>query len=201
MRKLVILILLFFAGTFTSVAQVIDITSFFKANETQGKVLLTWQIVTGSTCNGIQIYRGTDSTLLTQVGEIIGVCGSVTEPVDYSFVDEKLSQNNTYYYRLEFGTQGFSEIIALNVEGIFKGTSQVRPNPIEANGKIIFSKSSAQSHTLTLYNQHGKRVVEKISTENTFDINALGLKNGVYVYTIISDEGVLIVKEKMLIQH
>jgi len=113
MKKLVIVTILFFVSTLVGMAQVIDITSFIKANETQGKVLLTWQIVRGSTCNGIQIYRGTDSTQLTQVGEIIGVCGSITEPIDYSFVDEKLSKNNTYYYRLEFGTQGSSKIIPL----------------------------------------------------------------------------------------
>ncbi len=201
MKKLVVLVIFCSGIAIQGVGQVIDITSFFKASEIQGKVLLSWQIVSGSTCNGIQIYRGTDSTQLAQVGEIIGVCGSVTEPVDYTFVDEKLNENNTYYYRLEFGTQGFSEIISVTVEGIFSNTSQVRPNPISESGKIVFTKNSVQNHTLTLYNKHGKKVLEKTSTENSFDINALGLKNGVYVYTITADNNTLIAREKLLIHH
>lgn len=200
MRKLAILVTLIISGVVPSSAQVINITSFFRASENQGKVLLSWQITEGNTCNGIQIYRGTDSTLLTtQVGEIIGVCGSVTEPVDYSFVDETLNENTTYYYRLEFGTQGFSETISLTVEGVFKGTSQPRPNPISAQGKIFFTNTGNQSHTLILYNKFGSKVLEKTTKESFFDINTLSLKNGVYVYTISSEEGVVIAKEKLVI--
>lgn len=201
MKKLVAIFLLAVSSALSANAQVIDITSFFKASENQGKVLLSWQIVTGSTCNGIQIYRGTDSTQLTQIGEIIGVCGSVTEPIDYSFVDENLSKNNTYYYRLEFGTQGFSEILSINVEGLFNGTAQARPNPISTTGKIFYSKTDNKNCTLTLYDAFGRKTIEATTKNNFFTIDAFGLKNGSYFYTIVSEDGILVANNRLLVHH
>lgn len=201
MQKRVVLILFLISYAFAGIGQIINITSFFRASEANGKTLLSWQIVAGSTCNGIQIYRGTDSTKLIQVGEIFGVCGSVTEPVDYSFLDDKLTENTTYYYRLEFGTQGFSEIIAINIEGIFSGTSQVRPNPITLQGKIFFSKPSNEQYTLTIYNQFGQKLDEQTSNEDFFNVNTLELENGIYTYTISSEKDVIVTNSKLLVQH
>lgn len=201
MKKMVIAFLLVVCSVFYGNAQVINITSFFKASENQGKVLLSWQITEGNTCNGIQIFRGTDSTQLTQIGEIIGVCGSITEPIDYTFVDETFTENATYYYRLEFGTQGYSEIISIAVKGLFKGTSQARPNPISTTGQIFFNNPHGESYVLTLYNAVGLKVIEQNTKENFFAINATLLENGIYIYTINTVEGVLIAKEKIIINR
>lgn len=195
------ILFLFVAASLAGTAQAGNISSYFKASEIQGKVLLTWQITSGNTCDGIQIYRGTDSTQLNLVGEILGICGSVTEPIDYSFVDETLTKNATYYYRLEFGTQGFSKIITITVNSIISGTSQVRPNPIYSTGKIFFSKPNDKPNTLRLYNKFGQVVLEKTTTDNFFDINAVALKNGIYVYTITTDASIVLAKEKLLVQH
>lgn len=201
MRKLIVVFLLVVSSAIGSSAQVINITSFFKASENQGKVLLSWQITEGNTCNGIQVFRGTDSTQLTQIGEIIGVCGSITEPIDYSFVDENLNKNARYYYRLEFGTQGYSEILSINVEGLFKGVSQARPNPIKSKGKVFFNNTDSKSYTLTLYSAFGARSIETTTKDNFFSIDALELKNGSYFYTIVSEDGVLIAKNRLLVHH
>ncbi len=173
---------------FTSAkAQETDFISFFKATENKGRVLLSWQITAGNTCNGIQIFRGTDSTQLTQTGEIIGVCGSVDQPVDYTFVDENPIKNTISYYRIQFGFQGYSPMVEILVNATGDGGTQVRPHPISTQGKIFFNKSTSSNYTLELYNLHGQKVLELTTTESVFDISADGLPSGVYTYTISTE--------------
>lgn len=174
--------------------------SFFKAVKNQNRVLLSWQITAGNTCNGIQIFRGTDSTLLVQVGEIVGVCGSVDIPVDYTFVDEQPAPNTTNYYRLQFGLQGTSAIVAIDFVVTDDMGIHIRPHPITQNGKLFFEKTTAATHSLTIYNLHGQQVLQQTTTTNVFDIEGFLLPNGVYSYTITAND-VVLAKNKLVIQH
>ncbi len=78
----------------------------FSLFENNGKVYLNWSIVSGSTCNGIQIYRSTDSVMFTQVGNIPGICGSSSSAISYNFIDDNPVKNKVNYYRLELGNNG-----------------------------------------------------------------------------------------------
>lgn len=171
----------------TAKAQETDFISFFKVTENKGKVLLSWQVTAGNTCNGIQIFRGTDSTQLIQIGEITGVCGSVDQPVDYTFVDETPIKNIPTYYRLQFGFQGYSPIVVILVNATGDGGTQVRPHPINTQGKILFDRTTTDSYILELYNLHGQKVLELTTTESFFDIYADGFPNGVYTFTISAE--------------
>lgn len=168
-------------------AQETNFISFFKVTENKGRVLLNWQITAGNTCNGIQIFRGTDSTQLIQIGEIIGVCGSVDQPVDYNFVDENPIKNISTYYRIQFGFQGYSPIVVILVNATGDGGTQVRPHPINTRGKILFTRTTTDSYILELYNLYGQKVLELTTTESFFDIDADILPNGVYTYIISAE--------------
>lgn len=158
-------------------------------------------MVKGSTCNGIQVYRGTDSLQLEKIGEIFGVCGSVDEPVDFSFVDEEPVKGDTNYYRIQFGTQGYSSIISIAVIGLGNNIAQVRPHPVHSNGTIYFSSASSQTYYLYVYTLHGQEVFTQTTPQNYFEIDALGLKNGLYTYTIKTEESALLANGKLVVQH
>ena len=99
-------ILLFFSlqGLF---AQRHPILGKFYLSENKGTVDLHWSIMEGSTCNGIQIYRSNDSIQFSKIGEISGVCGSISEEQSYTFSDVNPFRNQVNYYRLELGIHGF----------------------------------------------------------------------------------------------
>src|SRR5687768_12462136 len=82
-------------------AQGSPILGKFSLSESNGQVALDWQIVAGSTCNGIQIYRSTDAVQYSQIGNIAGICGSITEAVNYFFTDTTPVKNAINYYYLE----------------------------------------------------------------------------------------------------
>ncbi|MGY8927636.1 MAG: hypothetical protein ACKVJC_10130, partial [Flavobacteriales bacterium] len=69
-------ILLFMFIGFSSLSQNEDVISHFSATEFNGKVLLTFAITQGNTCNGVVILHSTDSVNFTQVESIEGICGS-----------------------------------------------------------------------------------------------------------------------------
>ena len=76
----------------------------------------------GNTCSGIRIQRSADGYFFWTIGEIDGICGSSDAEIPYIFVDVEPLNNQTNYYRLELGTQGYSTIlqidyVPLNEEG------------------------------------------------------------------------------------
>ena len=84
------------------------ILNYFSANLGDNDVYLSWEIMGGGQCNGIQILRSTDSLNYVEIGDVQGVCGSPDFAQQYDFTDESPVENSINYYRLELGVQGFS---------------------------------------------------------------------------------------------
>lgn len=152
-------------------------------------VLLKWTISSGSTCNGIRIYRAEDTINYIQVGDIAGVCGSSTSPVPYSFTDLSPIPNKINYYRLELGTQGFSkfvfiEFIVLGNEGYL-----IRPQPVTDNAVIYFVNPNNAPYTFKVYNEMGQLVQKVENTKaDSFSFNRAGLSSGTYSFTIENED-------------
>ena len=96
-------------------AQNEDVVLNFSATEFNGKVLLTWSVTQGNTCNGILILHGTDTLNYSQIGSIEGICGSTAEVIKYQFTDISPNVNQTNYYRLSLGGIGFSYPVIVDV--------------------------------------------------------------------------------------
>lgn len=172
-----------------------DFTAFRDGNT----VLLKWTITSGSTCNGIRIYRAEDTINYIQVGDIAGVCGSSTSPVPYSFTDLSPIPNRINYYRLELGTQGFSKYVSIDFIVLGESGYLIRPQPITDNAVIYFDNPSNDSHSFKLYDEKGElvRTIENI-TSNTIPFNRAGLSSGTYIFTIESGEKIK-VKGKIVV--
>ena len=192
--------LLLLIAQFT-VAQQNPILGHFSVFEGNGKVFMSWQIIAGSACNGIQIYRSTDSLHFIEIGDIPGICGNITTAQDYNFTDYEPEINKINYYRLQLGNNGFSEIIAVEIIRLEIGGYQIRPNPVSANAKIYFDNNKMTEHTFVLYNISGKIVSTITTKEDFFDLQASNLFSGLYFFSITNDNSIEKAKGKILIQH
>lgn len=172
----------------------------FTATESKGKVYLSWIISSGKTCDGTQIMRSDNNLSYSQIGEISGVCGSSSEPVPYSFIDENPVLNAINYYYLELGTSGVSEIISVEIIGTGNDGYQIRPNPVFDKAQIFIENKKSESHELWLYNLSGKPVAQLNTNSEYFDFDATGLSSGIYIFTITNTITGVMLKGKLVVQ-
>jgi len=173
----------------------------FKALENSGKVYLDWTIASGNTCNGIRIYRSIDSLNFIYVGSIGGICGSSSKAIRYQFTDEHPVLNAYNYYQLEFGGNGISEIVSVQVVDFGANRYQIRPNPIVDEAQLYFNNGTQQKHQLTIYDLNGRRVFTASTQDSFFELSTVDMYRGVYVFTIISEDNIPKATGKILVSH
>lgn len=177
-----VLFLAFFNGE--TFSQSHPILENFYLIETNGSVILNWTIKGGSTCNGIQIYRSTDTINYSQVGEIAGVCGNSSSPQPYTYTDDSPEKNKINYYKLQLGQEGFTTIISVEIIDVGNSGNQVRPNPAKDNARIYFKNEKNENSTLFMYGSSGTVVLNENSDTDYFDLDFSGIISGTYVFTI-----------------
>lgn len=172
----------------------------FAAIESKGKVFLSWTIEQGYTCNNINIYHSSDNTNFKRIGEIFGICGSVSESLKYNFTDESPNNNSVNYYKLSFGDIDESHVISIRVISIATNSYSVHPNPIQDLGKVYFNNSNNQTYELVIYQINGIKIHSTFSEDDHFNINLNNSKSGVYVFTISSKDGTLNTTGKLIVR-
>ena len=200
LRRILIIIVIF-ASNPRAFAQEHSILGSFFAKEINGKALLNWHIKAGSSCNGIQIFRSTDSIHFSQIWDIQGVCGNISEPQNYNFTDNNPVKNKVNYYRLELGNTGFSHVVSVEVTDINNGAYQIRPNPVNSEFKIYFDNDKAQEQQLIIYNMSGVQVFSSFTNENIFLLDAGILPSGLFLFTISTPENLPTLHGKLIVQH
>jgi len=173
----------------------------FSITQNNGKVYLNWIIKSGSTCNGIQIFRSANNSSFKEIGNIAGICGSVSSATPYNFVDQNPEKNTINFYRLELGNNGTSQTLSIEIIDIEKEGSQVRPNPVYNEAKIYFNNNTKELNYLSVYNLSDKLIDELSSKENFFEINSTNYSNGIYFFKIINKEKIIISKGKFIVAH
>ena len=165
------------------------------------KVYLNWIIKSGSTCNGIHIFRSANNSSFKEIGNIAGICGSVSSATPYNFVDQNPEKNTINFYRLELGNNGTSQTLSIEIIDIEKEGSQVRPNPVYNEAKIYFNNNTKVLNYLSVYNLSDKLIDELSSKENFFEIDSTNYSNGIYFFKIINKEKIIISKGKFIVAH
>jgi hypothetical protein len=168
-------------------AQEFSILGNFSITEDNGRVFLSWSILSGNTCDGTKIFRSKDGLSFTQIGEISGICGSATTSEDYSFIDEEPAGNVINYYRLELGASGYSQTLSVDVVNIGESGYQLRPNPLSGTGKIFFENKKHDQCHLTVCNISGAELFNTTTTDNFFRLSAAAIPNGCYIFLITGD--------------
>jgi hypothetical protein len=185
----------------TAFAQTTTILDRFRVSQLNGKVILEWVISSGSTCNGIRIYRSTDSVDFNLIGAILGECGSISEPVLYTFTDSLPVSNRINYYQLELGGNGSSEIVSIEIIGTDQGDYQIRPHPVNNESGIYFNNSNNSNCQLRIFNIYGFELYRASTNQNFFILQSDFLPSGLYAFTISCSSQVLKVKGTLVVQH
>ncbi len=178
-----------FFMNFNSSAQILTAVDDFSIFKIENGIYLKWTLTTGSICNGIQIYRSTDSVIFLQIGEIPGICGSSIVSRSYTYIDNNPVKNKTNYYRLDFGGSGVSEILSLEIIDIQNGEIQIRPHPVIDKASIYFNNDKNEAFQLTLYNLSGYTIYTAITTEKFFQIDSEPYNAGIYFFSIALADG------------
>jgi hypothetical protein len=158
----------------------------FEIGQKDGVVLLDWTMSSGSVCLGIKVERSEDTSSFTEIGIISGVCGSLTKPVQYTFLDEMAIKNRKLYYRLSFFGLGYSEIKSIVVLDVGKDDYQVFPNPISSLSKLVFYNPKNELHSIKIYNMDGKEMSVQETQDAYFEIEAEGFTSGFYFFIIFN---------------
>lgn len=156
----------------------------FTVIENNGSVFLTWSILAGNTCDGTKIFRSTDLITFTQIGEIVGVCGSASVEEVYGFTDVTPVPNSINYYRLELGLSGFTHTISIEVISIGSSGYQLRPNPVTNDGKLYFENPRNQLCTINFYRTDGRKVYSTTTKDEFIHVNTAFVSRGLYVFNI-----------------
>lgn len=171
----------------------------FSATKVSGKVFLDWTMNFGQTCNGIDITRSSDNLNFVPVGNIQGICGSPTDTVSYSFIDQSPLPNQINYYRLMMGNLGQSQTISVEIINIQGTGYQVRPNPIVDEGRIYFDNDRSEEYRLTVLSANGSILKQTLTRNDFFDVNTADLTTGIYFFTIESENGLEGAKGKFVV--
>lgn len=180
-----IFVVILFLNPFEIKAQGVEL-DYFNATENKSEVLLKWAISKGETCNGILITRSTDSLNFEAIGQIEGVCGSPDFQQPYTFVDTSPLQNTKAYYRLELGISDFSVIISIEVISKNERGYQVRPQPMQNNGRIYFDNSEGKEWNLKVLNTNTQVFFETKTTGDFIELNTSGWPPGLFVFILSS---------------
>jgi len=163
-----------------------SILNYFNAQVINGQVILIWEILTGNTCDGIEIQHSTDSILFSKIGEIAGVCGSKTENISYEFKHLFPQKNRKNYYRLQLGGFTFSELETVEVLD-FKNGYLLRPNPVHDKLQLKFDRDLG-SFQIRIIDLEGHAIVHTQGMGSGIYLDASDWSPGVYVFTLQSKD-------------
>lgn len=153
----------------------------------QNEVYLNWEIKGGYTCNGINIYHSTDGTQYQLIGDIQGICGSLSTAERYSFTHNNPLVNSINYYKIELGFNGHTAYSSIHVYALNQWGYTLFPNPSNGIFNFYFKNNLNENIALILFDINGKNVCLLNTTDNYMIINLEDLPKGLYYYKIISN--------------
>ncbi len=172
--------------TLPVLGQDVTFVSDFELLEVENGVFVNWQIDSGYTCQGVDILRSEDGASFAEVGHISGVCGSLTKPVRYSFLDADPIPNSTNYYRLKLNGFGYTEILTIYYFELPESGLLLYPNPtVEGQSvSIKFSNENNEEVTVEVIGADGRIYFSEVTTESNLSLAHGILKKGVYQVVI-----------------
>ncbi|MEY3444831.1 MAG: hypothetical protein RLZZ519_3112 [Bacteroidota bacterium] len=198
--KLLLLNLLLLVASGVSAQSEDPLVERFSLTLDDGRVLLNWVTRPGTTCDGVDVLRATDSVHFELIHHIPGICGGPNDAFSYSFLDEHPVANHTNYYRIGFDRLGESSIRSIEVVTLDATGFQVRPNPVTDVSRVFFANDGHENCTLSLIDPRGIVQAELQTSQDFFVLDGAPLQPQVYAFRIQNGEGKLLAKGRLLVQ-
>ncbi|MBN1543333.1 T9SS type A sorting domain-containing protein [candidate division KSB1 bacterium] len=178
----------------------------FAAERRAHGVELAWRTESEIDNLGFNLYRSDDENGDWEKinGSLIPGAGHSTQPLDYSFLDHRVENNRTYFYRLEdlsiSGVRQLHEPVRIDVQTYVPDTfvlEQNYPNPFNPETTIGYGLPEESRVTLDIHNLRGERVIRLVDDVQPAGIHAAvwsarsfegtRLASGVYFYTLVAN--------------
>lgn len=184
--RIIAFILLSMIGAMASGQGPHPILKNFFAQQQGEEVYLQWTIDKGQTCNDIIIERSGNSKSFEKIGFIAGVCGSPDQEMVYRFTDTIPLKNMENHYRLELGSQGYSEFVS--VKTIITGNEgyHLVQNPIKSNLRIYFEDEGQK--TMHVFDLNGKQHFTRSFSGQEFSESLHALPSGIYIFRVETED-------------
>ena len=166
----------------------------FQATPMQKNIQLVWSTSQEINNRGFMVERSLDGNTFEQIGWVNGN-GTTSNTSTYSFTDNYVQRNVTYYYRLRQvdidNRQVYSQVKNARLKPESGITISVSPNPAKGNANLFITGTSSKA-TLVLINASGQKLLQRneINAYNgTYKLPVGGLAKGVYTLVIYLPEG------------
>ncbi|MDP2175458.1 MAG: T9SS type A sorting domain-containing protein [Bacteroidota bacterium] len=203
MKPLVIILNLYFIFSISNSVKGQSFPNLEKwsLTEINGQVKIDIKLSSGNICYGIDVYRSIDSNNFVYIGGIPGFCGSLAEPTNYEFVDEKPVVNSNNYYYIDFGGLGTSPILNIVINKINTNGYRISPNPSSEFANIYFLNDNLNEFEFVLINNIGGIILKQNTNTAFITINVNDLLSGIYSFSLINKSIPQIINGSILVMH
>lgn len=162
--------------------------SEYSLNELPNGVLITWTIHGGTTCDGQEVQRSTDSLNFTRIHLIQGICGSPDSSTPYIWFDPSPPEFSKVYYRLKLGFDGYSSVKSVFFQQLNESKQRFFPNPVSDVATLIVDVPLNTTVDVRIRNTAGALVWERLAQPGpAVELDVNELPAGPYVYQAIGN--------------
>ncbi|MCI1752031.1 MAG: T9SS type A sorting domain-containing protein [Flavobacteriales bacterium] len=181
-------ILVFVAVLFGTVqAQEHPFLSAYALTELPNGVLVNWTIHGGSTCDGQEVQRSTDSVNFVPVHTIEGICGSPESSTPYTWFDPTPPELSKVYYRIKLGFDGYSSVKSVFYAQLDQSQQRFFPNPVRDEATLVLNVSLNSTLDIRIWNAGGEMVMERSGLVGpAINLDLQALPAGPYIYRATS---------------
>lgn len=161
---------------------------YFGITVQEGRVLLDWTMVGGSTCDGSEVERSTDGESFSRVHRIEGLCGDPDVSVPFEWSDEDPPELSTLFYRIVFGSEGRSSVKSVRFAQLTTSAQRFFPSPTDGQATLLLNVSASATVDLVVRDLQGRTVMELgelNGREHHLDVAVLHA--GTYTYVAEAD--------------
>lgn len=174
------------------------ILASFVLVQVDNTVQLTFGVLGGASCNGVEWERAGEDLVFETVGAISGVCGGSEFTEYYSLIDEDPIEGEMSYYRLVLGSQGRSSRVSFQFIPLDDGV-KVYPNPAQKEVNVRFSNPSQKNAQLVLRNLQGQKLLELRGNSDQWNFDVDLLPEGMYILAVLSDDDSISFQRRLMV--
>lgn len=163
------------------------ILASFELVQVDNTVQLTFGVLGGASCNGVQWERAGADLDFQTIASISGVCGGSEFTEYYSLVDEAPLTGELSYYRLVLGNQGRSQERTFLFVELDDGV-KLYPNPSSALVNLRFSNPSQKLVNIRVFDITGSLVFEDLSQNGEYQLKVSDLARGVHLLEVQTED-------------
>jgi hypothetical protein len=158
----------------------------FSVSQTGTSVAYHFVFRAGSTCNGYQLLRSSDSLTYLSAVDYLGICGSSGADEPFDGVDNAPKMNAWNYYKIQLPNFETSNVQRIYVSNTGAQKAIVFPNPSRSENELLQFRIQGANNIKVqgfVYDQRGvnRGFIDLRTNLDAAPLDVGGLENGLYI--------------------